>query len=124
MVRRTDYLQIPNYLKAVTVLEPEGSIPAEVVAELETWRDHKASFRTEDVDARPAERPHRKKTSSGDPLGKRLAAGALGAFGGLMILLSVVDAAVGGISEGGILIGAVSLGLAYGLWPRHKKPDY
>src|SRR6185295_11955597 len=38
MIERTAYDQIPNYLKAVTVLEPEGNVPAEVAAELEKIR--------------------------------------------------------------------------------------
>ena len=42
------------------------------------------------------------------------------ARGAVMLLMSVVDAGVGGISEGGILIGAIALGSAYGLWPRGK----
>lgn len=34
MIRRTDYGTIPNYLKAVTILEPRGSISAEVASEI------------------------------------------------------------------------------------------
>jgi hypothetical protein len=34
MVRETPFDQIPNYLKAVTILRPEGSAPAEVAAEV------------------------------------------------------------------------------------------
>jgi tetratricopeptide (TPR) repeat protein len=34
MVRDTPFDQIPNYLKAVTILRPEGSAPAEVAAEV------------------------------------------------------------------------------------------
>jgi TIR domain len=37
MIELTEYSQVPNYLKAVTVLEPEGNVPAEVVAELDKW---------------------------------------------------------------------------------------
>jgi hypothetical protein len=37
MIERTEYSQIPNYLKAVTVLEPEGNARAEVAGELEKW---------------------------------------------------------------------------------------
>ena len=37
MIKQTEYSQIPNYLKAVTVLEPEGNVPAEVTAELDQW---------------------------------------------------------------------------------------
>ena len=64
------------------------------------------------------------KTGPGAPgggqVGRRVAAGIVGAFGAVMLLMSVVDAGVGGISEGGILIGAIALGSAYGLWPRGK----
>jgi len=35
-----------------------------------------------------------------------------------MLFLSVIDAGVAGISEGGLLIGAVCLGVAFALWPR------
>jgi hypothetical protein len=51
-------------------------------------------------------------------LARRIAAGVAGAFGLLMLFLSVVDAGVAGISEGGLLIGAVCLGVAFALWPR------
>jgi hypothetical protein len=37
MIEPTEYSQVPNYLKAVTVLEPEGNVPAEVTAELDQW---------------------------------------------------------------------------------------
>jgi hypothetical protein len=53
-------------------------------------------------------------------IGRQIAAGVIGAFGALMLFLSVVDAAVGGLSEGGLLIGALCCGLAYGLWPRRQ----
>jgi len=32
LVKETDFSKIPNYLKAITILEPEGHIPAEVSA--------------------------------------------------------------------------------------------
>ena len=51
-------------------------------------------------------------------LARQIAAGAAGAFGLVMLFLSVVDAGVAGISEGGFLIGAVCLGVAFALWPR------
>ena len=125
MIERTEYQQIPNYLKAVTVLEPEGNAPAEVVAELERWKaDARGVF-----DSRPAGAPRREEvqrgktvsgSAGGGDLGRRVAAGIVGAFGAVMLFLSVVDAGVGGLSEGGILIGAIALGSAYGLWPRSK----
>jgi len=37
MIELTEYGQVPNYLKAVTILEPEGNVPAEVAAELDQW---------------------------------------------------------------------------------------
>lgn len=37
MVERTDYQLIPSYLSAVTILEPEGNVAAEVAAELQNW---------------------------------------------------------------------------------------
>lgn len=37
MVIQTDLKRIPSYLRAVTILEPEGNIAAEVAAELESW---------------------------------------------------------------------------------------
>jgi hypothetical protein len=37
IIERTEYRDIPNYLKAVTILEPEGSVQAEVAAELQQW---------------------------------------------------------------------------------------
>jgi hypothetical protein len=115
MIERTAYDQIPNYLKAVTVLEPEGNIPAEVAAEIEKIRARQASGhrspdppRTEGVVG---------STGSGR-LGRQAAAGVAGAFGAVMVIMSVIDAGVAGISEGGLLIGALALGLAYGVWPR------
>jgi hypothetical protein len=53
-------------------------------------------------------------------LGRQVAAGVVGAFGAVMVFMSVVDAGVSGISEGGLLIGFLSFGLAFGLWPRSK----
>jgi hypothetical protein len=38
MVEKTDYGEIPAYLKSVTVLEPEGNVPAEIAAEISKWR--------------------------------------------------------------------------------------
>ena len=58
------------------------------------------------------------RTGSGGVL-RKLAGGILGAFGVLILLLSVVDAGVGGLSVGGILIGAICLGAAYALWPQN-----
>jgi hypothetical protein len=60
--------------------------------------------------------------SPGGGTGSRVAAGVLGSFGAVMVFLSGVDAGVGGISEGGLLIGALLLGAAYALWPRDGKP--
>ena len=37
MVERTEYRHIPPYLKAITVLEPQGSASAEIAAEIEKW---------------------------------------------------------------------------------------
>ena len=37
MIEATEHRQVPNYLKAVTILEPEGNVPAEVAAELDQW---------------------------------------------------------------------------------------
>lgn len=37
MIEKTAYARLPNYLKAVTVLEPEGNVPAEVAAEIDRW---------------------------------------------------------------------------------------
>ena len=53
-------------------------------------------------------------------LGRQVAAGVVGAFGAVMVFMSVVDAGVSGISEGGLLIGFLSFGLAFGLWPRSR----
>ena len=115
MIERTAYDQIPNYLKAVTVLEPEGNVAAEVAAELEKIRLQQSSDR-KGADA-PAKADGTAGPSSGR-LGRQAAAGIAGAFGAVMVFLSIVDAGVAGISEGGLLIGAVALGLAYGVWPR------
>ena len=38
MLRETSYDSIPNYLKAVTALEPEGSIAPEVAGRVASWR--------------------------------------------------------------------------------------
>jgi hypothetical protein len=38
MIEKTEYRQIPPYLKAVSVLEPEGNAPAEIAAEIQKWR--------------------------------------------------------------------------------------
>jgi hypothetical protein len=51
-------------------------------------------------------------------LARSIAAGATGAFGLVMVFMSVIYAGVAGISEGGLLIGAVCLGVAFALWPR------
>jgi len=37
MIRETGYDLIPNYLKAITVLEPEGNVSAEVAARVANW---------------------------------------------------------------------------------------
>jgi hypothetical protein len=37
MVRGTDYSLIPNYLKTLTVLEPEGNVAAEVAGQVANW---------------------------------------------------------------------------------------
>jgi hypothetical protein len=37
MVERTEYRHIPPYLKAISVLEPEGNAPAEIAAEIQKW---------------------------------------------------------------------------------------
>ena len=122
MVERTEYGQIPNYLKAVTVLEPEGNVPAEILAELDNWLSGRgAASVTGDAD-------EARKSAENRPSGavervfkltaRRIAAGMTGAFGGLMVIMSVIDAGVAGISEGGLLIGALMLGAAYGVWPR------
>ena len=62
------------------------------------------------------------KAGAGAPgssrLARSIAAAAAGAFGLVMLFLSVIDAGVAGISEGGLLIGAVCLGVAFALWPR------
>jgi len=36
MIRDTEYERIPNYVKAVTILEPRGNLPADVVHEVAT----------------------------------------------------------------------------------------
>ena len=94
------------------------------MAELERWKaDAKGVSDSQRTSAPREEEVGRGKTASGSPggqLGRRVAAGIVGAFGVVMLLMSVVDAGVGGISEGGILIGAIALGSAYGLWPRGK----
>ncbi|MCI0627323.1 MAG: toll/interleukin-1 receptor domain-containing protein [Acidobacteria bacterium] len=125
MIERTEYQQMPNYLKVVTVLEPEGNVPAEVVAELERWNAHAQGI----LDSRSASTPRQEEVGRGKTvsdsrgagqLGRRVASGIVGAFGAVMVFMSVVDAGVAGISEGGLLIGALALGSAYGLWPRGK----
>jgi hypothetical protein len=37
MAEKTDYRQIPPYLKSISVLEPEGNAPAEIAAEIQNW---------------------------------------------------------------------------------------
>lgn len=118
MVERTAYEQIPNYLKAVTVLEPEGSIAAEIVAELEKWA---SALPTSTGRRSTATQTQASSQQRGDTLrliARRVFSGMAAGFGGLMMFMSVVDAGVAGISEGGLLIGGLSLGAAYGLWPR------
>ena len=39
LVKPTPYETIPVYLRAVTILRPEGNVPAEVVAALDEWGD-------------------------------------------------------------------------------------
>lgn len=39
MVEKTEYLHIPPYLKAISVLEPEGNAPAEIAAEIQKWSE-------------------------------------------------------------------------------------
>ncbi len=119
IIERTEYKQIPNYLKAVTVLEPEGNIPAEVAAELD--RIH--SQRT--FGPRRANNPEAEGATDSIGSGRSIrqsVAGVAGAFGAFMVFMSVIDAGVAGISEGGLLIGAVSLGFAYSFWPRVSSP--
>jgi hypothetical protein len=127
MIERTDYQQIPNYLKAVTVLEPEGNVPAEVAAELERWNAQaKRTSNPRNANTGPEVEVRTGKAVSASShsrrVGRHVAAGVVGAFGALMVFLSVVDAGVGGLSEGGLLIGALALGASYGLWPRRKEP--
>lgn len=119
MIERTAYDQIPNYLKAITVLEPEGNVAAEVAAELEKIRLQQP------VDRKGVDTPRKTDGTAGPTasgrLGRQAAAGIAGAFGAVMVFLSIIDAGVAGISEGGLLIGAVALGLAYGVWPRVSR---
>jgi hypothetical protein len=37
MIEKTEYRHIPPYLKAISVLEPEGNAPAEIAAEIQKW---------------------------------------------------------------------------------------
>lgn len=39
MVEKTDYGYIPPYLRAVSILEPEGNAAAEIAAEIQKWRE-------------------------------------------------------------------------------------
>jgi hypothetical protein len=73
MIERTEYQQIPNYLKAVTVLEPEGNAPAEVVAELERWKANAPGvFDSKGGSVPRQEEVGRGKTVSGSPGGGQL----------------------------------------------------
>lgn len=122
MVERTGYGLIPNYLKAVTVLEPQGNAPAEILAELDKWRPVQGSASGLGGSGNGQKSDNGRHASAGENTNKstarRILAGMTGAFGGLMVILSVIDAGVAGISEGGLLIGALMLGAAYGVWPR------
>ena len=82
-----------------------------------------STFRTNDSDSSTGVNFRRGRsitgrTGSGVAL-RKLAGGILGGLGALMLFLSVVDAGVGGLSVGGILIGAICLAVAYALWPRN-----
>ncbi len=105
----------------MTVLEPEGNAAAEVVVELERIASERSGQAR--GSAGRNERLARSEPVGAGHLGRRVTAGVTGAFGGLMMFLSVVDAGVAGISEGGLLIGAVSVGVAYAVWPRAENSD-
>jgi hypothetical protein len=92
------YEQIPNYLKAVTILEPEGNIAAEVAAELDRWdTNEKRSFGGRSSSSRfEAEAGIGTQISSSSDFyrfGRKTAAGVSGALGAYLAGAGIVNAA-------------------------------
>lgn len=130
MLERTKYEQIPNYLRAVTVLEPEGNVAAEVAAELERWgANAQRTFDPRSSSSRSEADVGRDKNISELSdfwrFGRQVAAGVVGALSAFLAGAGIVNAGALGFDIEVLLMflfAALSLWLAYGLWPRHKRP--
>ena len=91
MIEQTAYSQVPNYLKAVTVLEPEGNAPAEVAAELDSWSRGDAAPRTMPP---PQDRPAHSeapKSTGVARAGRFVGAAVLSFFGLIFVLAGLVE---------------------------------
>lgn len=121
MIERTDYNQIPNYLKAVTILEPEGSAPAEVAAELDKWR---ASREAHHSGIPPPQDRLTQYSASGSidvaPIGRFALAAVLSFLG----LIFVFAGLTGPDTERAFMFGIPCLALAYWLFTKNKQHEY
>lgn len=126
MIEPVNYAQIPNYLRAVTILEPEGNVAAEVLAALEEWRAQ--------LQSRPADNRYKvnSKTSiTGAHTGshtmcvpRQAASGFAGAFGAFLLAAGIVHLQALGFDEISLLVllfAVLVLALAFVLWRRQSR---
>ena len=126
MVEPVKYAQIPNYLRAVTILEPEGNVAAEVLAALEEWR---AQLQARHADDRY--KVNSKTSSTGAHTGshtmcvpRQAASGFAGAFGAFLLAAGMVHLQALGFDEISLLVllfAVLVLALAFVLWRRQSR---
>lgn len=116
MIERTEYRQIPNYLKAVTVLEPEGNVPAEVVAELDKWSVSGEARHTHTVP--PPQDGLTQSAAAGSigvaRIGRFAGAAVLSFFGLIFVLAGLIETN----NERAFLFGIPCLAAAYWLFTK------
>ena len=126
MIEPVSYAQIPNYLQAVTILEPEGNVAAEVVAALEEWHAPSQSM--------PACDPHMAgsktaitgahSSSYARFAPRQAASGFIGAFGAFLLAAAIVNSqslGFDGISLLMLLFAVLAFALAFSLWHRRSR---
>lgn len=126
LIEKVSYRTIPGYLQAVTILQPEGNVAAEVAALIETWTEKKNLVQAN------SQKPYTKvdKTSAerhDSIFSNTLRHIASFLLGGLSVFLIVNAMMLFGTigPEGDVLLifffGVLAASLAFVLWPRRWR---
>lgn len=126
LIEKVSYTKIPNYLLAVTILEPEGNIAAEVAASLREWTAKDKLIRVDNQDA-PGEADKSRKEQRDsvflEPL-RKVGSFLLGGLSAFLIVDAVMLLGVTG-PEGDVLLvlffGVLAASFAFVLWPRRSQ---